>query len=136
MHPGTLAFRTRNEPGFAERAAGILEVIVTAIAATGTALLALVRYMRGRRKGRIDLLYAEALAVRAKVSPDLSVEQRRLLVKQVRALRDRAFSLLINEKLSANESFRILQTLIGDIIHELEAPRAATDALEPAEPSP
>ena len=120
VHPGTLAFRTRNEPGFAERAAGILEVIVACIVATGTALLALLRYLRGRRKSRIHVLYREALAVRANVSPNLSAQQRRSFVGQLRALRDRAFSLLISEKLSADESFRILQTLISDVIHELE----------------
>jgi TRAP-type uncharacterized transport system substrate-binding protein len=134
VHAGTLAFRTRNEPGFAERAAGILEVVVTGIIATGTALLALVRYLRGRRKSRIDVLYREALAVRAQVSPSLSAQQRRFLVGQLRALRDRAFSLLISEKLSADESFRILQTLIADVIRELETPNAA-DELEPVEPS-
>ena len=135
VHPGTLAFRKRNEPGFAERAAGILEVLVTGIVAIAHGSFGAGAYVRGRRKGRIDLLYAEALAVRAKVSPDLSVEERRLLAKQVRALRDRAFSLLIKEKLSADDSFRILQTLIGDIIDELEAPRARDGPLEPAEPS-
>jgi len=135
VHPGTLAFRTRNEPGFAERAAGILEVLVTGIVATGTALLALLRYVRGRRKARIDVLYREALAVRANVSPNLSAQQRRDLVGQLRALRDRAFSLLISEKLSADESFRILQTLIADVIHELETP-AAADALAPERVDP
>ncbi len=120
VHVGTLGFRARNQPGFVERAAGVLEVVVTVLVGLGTGFLALLRYWRARKKSRIDKLYSEALAVRAKVSAELSGEQRRACATQLRALRDYAFSLLIKEKLSADESFRILQTLIADVINELE----------------
>jgi hypothetical protein len=123
VHPGALGFRARNEPGFAERASGIFEVVFTIMAALATALVALVRYLRGRRKGRIDRFYAEALAIRAKLLQEQEPQQRRILLAELRTLRDRAFSLLINEKLAADESFRILQTLIGDLINEFD-PRA------------
>ncbi len=127
VHVGTLGFRARNQPGFVERAAGVLEVIVTVLVGLGTGFLALLRYWRARKKSRIDKLYSEALAIRAKLSSELSGEQRSVCTMQLRALRDHAFSLLIKEKLSADESFRILQTLIADVINELAAlpdPRA------------
>jgi hypothetical protein len=44
-------------------------------------------------------------------------------------LRDRAFAQLIDEKLSADESFRILQALIHDVIRECETSPAEPDAL-------
>ena len=116
VHAGTLAFRARNDPGFAERASGIFEVAVTLVAALATAFVALVRYLRGRRKSRIDKFYAEALAIRAKLLQEQDAQQRKMGIAELRTLRDRAFSLLINEKLSADESFRILQNLIGELI--------------------
>ncbi len=120
LHPGAQAFRARNEPGFVERAAGLIDAVLAAVAALGTGLFAALQYWRSRKKTRIDAFYAEALAIRAKLSPELTPEQRSLLAAQLRALRDRAFSLLMDEKLAADDSFRILQSLASDVIHELE----------------
>ncbi len=128
VHAGTLAFRARNDPGFAERASGIFEVAVTLVAALATAFVALVRYLRGRRKSRIDKFYAEALAIRAKLLQEQDAQQRKMGIAELRTLRDRAFSLLINEKLSADESFRILQNLIGELIREFDPPAELTRA--------
>ena len=105
-------------------------MVVTLVAALATAVVGLLRYLRGRRKGRIDRFYSEALAIRAKLLHEQDPQQRRVGIAELRTLRDRAFSLLIKEKLSADESFRILQNLIGDLIQEFdppaEQPRATT----------
>ena len=122
VHEGALAYRARNEPGFYERLAGIFEAAVTAVAAVGTILFALVGYLRGLKKARIDELYAEALAIRAQAAEVLSAEQRLACSTRLRALADRAFKLLMEDKLAANESFRILQALIRDVLQEIENP--------------
>ena len=49
VHAGTLAFRARNDPGFAERASSIFDVVITIVVAAFTALFALVRFVRGAR---------------------------------------------------------------------------------------
>lgn len=120
VHVGTLAFRARNDPGFLERASGIFEVAITILATLCTAVLGLVRYWLVRKKTRIDELYSAALAVRARFSPALTAQERSACIAELRALRDRAFTLLIDEKLSADESFRILQDLVYNVIRELE----------------
>jgi hypothetical protein len=122
VHAGTLAFRARNDPGFAERASSIFDVAVTVAVALVTSLFALVRFVRGRRKGRIDRFYSAVLEVRAKLAQNPTAEQRAECMVELRALRDEAFSLLIKEKLAADESFRILQALTRDVIRECEAP--------------
>jgi signal transduction histidine kinase len=124
VHGGALAFRSRNDPGFAERAGTIFEVVVTIAAGIFTGLFALARFWRGRRKGRIDEFYTEALAIRAKLTQESSAQQRAESMTEARALRDRALALLIDEKLAADESFRILQALIHDVIRECETPPA------------
>ena len=120
VHPGALGFRARNEPGFAERASGIFEVAVTVLAGLTAGLFALVRVWRGRKKARIDEFYAEALAIRAKLLQEPAAQQRSLCIEQLRGLRDRAFTLLIEEKLSPDESFRILQSLVSNILYEFD----------------
>lgn len=124
VHVGALAFRARNDPGFFERAAGIFEVVVTVLAALGTALLALLRAWRARKKRRIDELYSAALAIRAKYLAAPAEQRLSAGVAELRDLRDHAFSLLVQEKLSADESFRILQALVYNIINEFESPGA------------
>jgi TRAP-type uncharacterized transport system substrate-binding protein len=120
VHPGSQRFRARNEPGFVERASGIMEVLIALIAAVGTGLLAAVRYWQNRKKTRIDKLYAEALAIRANFPPQPTAQQRAECLAQLRDMRERAFKLLIDEKLSADESFRILQALLRGLVGELE----------------
>ena len=89
--------------------------------------------MRGRRKGRIDKFYSAALEIRDKLAQQESPEQRKAHVSELRALRAEAFKLLINEKLAADDSFRILQALIYDVIREAETPFEETPpTLEPA----
>ena len=128
VHPGTMAFRARNDPGFAERAGTIFDVAVTIGVALFTALFALLRFARGRRKGRIDKFYSAALEIRAKLAQEASPERRREFVTELRELLAEAFSLLMKEKLAADDSFRILQALIYDIIREAETPPVPPDA--------
>ena len=54
----------------------------------------------------------------------LSAEQRLACSARLRAVADRAFKLLMEDKLAANESFRILQALIRDVSQEIEKPVA------------
>jgi hypothetical protein len=128
VHAGTLAFRARSEPGFVERASSIFELAATILVGLFTALFALVRFLRGLRKGRIDRFYSAAIAIRAKLTQEPSAAQRRACRAELRALRDDAFSLLITEKLAADDSFRILQALIQDVLRECEAPPSGVPA--------
>jgi hypothetical protein len=123
VHAGSQAFRRRNDPGFAERASGIMEVLIALIAGIGTAILAGIRYWQNRKKARIDDLYAEALTIRASLPPTPTVEQREACLAKLREMRERAFRLLIEEKLSADESFRILQALVRSLVAEVERTR-------------
>ncbi|HET7607712.1 MAG TPA: TAXI family TRAP transporter solute-binding subunit [Gammaproteobacteria bacterium] len=133
VHAGTMAFRARNDPGFAERASSIFEMAVTIVVALVTALFALVRFVRGLRKGRIDKFYSATLDIRAKLAGERNPARRKAYVSRLRALRAEAFSLLIKEKLAADDSFRILQALIYDVIREAEAPfEEIPAALEPS----
>ena len=72
------------------------------------------------RKNRIDRFYVETIDVRnsCKGSTDPIVLQQ--AITRVKELQDEAFDLLVDEKLAANESFRIFVTLTQDVISQLE----------------
>ncbi len=71
-----------------------------------------------RRKDRIDEFYEQVLAVRDGMlkqdSPDVVAVRRR-----IRELQDEALQMLIEEKLAADESFRIFMSLCNDLVDEL-----------------
>jgi hypothetical protein len=55
------------------------------------------------------------------VSAAASTEARDNAIQEIRKLQEVAFDLLVDEKLAADESFRIFITLCSDIVSELRA---------------
>ena len=119
VHPGTQAYLQRSAPTVYERYSGVAEVIVTLIVALGSASIAAVRIFRMRRKNRIDGFYAKTIALGRSVNESTAREESQRVVKEVRRLQNEAFDLLVDEKLAADESFRIFITLSNDILRQL-----------------
>lgn len=124
VHPGARAFVSKDEPSVYERYSGVAEVAATLIFGLISGLYAAVKIYSIRRKNRIDRFYKAAMEVRdaAQGSSDLTV--RRKAVSELRALQNDAFRMLVDEKLAADESFRIFITLSNDIIGDLNNPNA------------
>ena len=116
-----MAYIERDAPSVYERYSGIAEVAVTLLIGVLRGGYALIRIYQIRRKDRIDVFYAEAISIRdaALLSTDLKVRQKG--VADARALQNRAFDMLVHEKLAADESFRIFITLSNDVIQDLSS---------------
>ena len=82
-------------------------------------IYAVIKIYRIRRKNRIDTFYTDALKIRDSVADCTDYAMRNQAAKKLKALQDTAFQLLIDEKLSADESFRIFITMSNDIIDDL-----------------
>ena len=121
LHPGLLAYTQRDAPTVYERYSGVAEVVVTILIALVSAFLAGVRIYRMRRKNRIDTFYSRIIAIRNSIPESSSIETRRQKAEEVRALQTDAFELLVDEKLAADESFRIFITLSNDVLRQLGA---------------
>ena len=121
LHPGTQAYLQRSAPSVYERYSGIAEVVVTVLIGLASAIVAGVRIYRMRRKNRIDTFYSRTLAILRSVSDESSDEKRRKAVAEVRQLQNEAFDLLVDERLDADESFRIFITLSNDALRQLGA---------------
>lgn len=120
LHPGAQSYVDRNEPNIYERYSGVAEVVVTIFFALLSGTFAAVRIYNIRRKNRIDRFYSAAIALRKSVSDTTPVTERKETISRVRELQTEAFELLVDEKLAADESFRIFITLSNDIIDELK----------------
>lgn len=121
LHSGTLAYLQRSAPTIYERYSGIAEVAVTLIVALGSGLIAGIRIFRMRRKNRIDRFYAAAIDIRRSVKKSSNPEEHGQAITAVRELQNEAFEMLVDEKLAADESFRIFITLSNDVLRELGA---------------
>ena len=119
LHVGTQEYLQRSAPAVYERYSGIAEVVVTLIVALGSASIAGVRIFRMRRKNRIDTFYTQTIAPRRSVTDSTEPDELARVIKEVRSLQNAAFDLLVDEKLSADESFRIFITLSNDVLRQL-----------------
>ena len=84
-----------------------------------SAVFAGLRIFRMRRKNRIDTFYSQTIRLRNSVSSDTNDEERRNVAAKVRDLQNAAFDMLVDEKLAADESFRIFITLSNDVLEQL-----------------
>jgi TRAP-type uncharacterized transport system substrate-binding protein len=116
LHAGTQDYLRRDEPTVYERYSGVAEVLVTLMIALVSASFAAVRFLRIRRKNRIDEFYSAALQLRNELASASSAEATESAILRLRALQDQAFAQLVDERLSADESFRIFITLSNDIL--------------------
>jgi TRAP-type uncharacterized transport system substrate-binding protein len=121
IHPGAQDYTQRNAPTVYERYSGIAEVTVTILIALFSAFFAGVRIYRMRRKNRIDTFYSDVIAIRNSISESSTSQDRREQADKIRALQTTAFDLLVDEKLAADESFRIFITLSNDVLRQLGA---------------
>ncbi len=77
-----------------------------------------------RRKDRIDEFYEQILSIRDSL-PQQDTVDIAAVRRQVRGLQDEALQMLIEEKLAADESFRIFMSLSNDLLDELRDYRVA-----------
>lgn len=119
LHSGALDYLQRAEPTVYERYSGVAEVVVTLMIALISALLAIFRILKIRRKNRIDAFYSAAIEIRDALPASPSMQQRTETADKIRQLQNTAFEQLVDEKLAADESFRIFITLSNDIISQI-----------------
>ncbi len=119
IHPGAQAYLQRDAPTIYERYSGIAEVAVTILIALVSATFAGFRIYRIRRKNRIDTFYSAAITIRNSIEKTLTAAERQEKAGEIRSLQTRAFDLLVDEKLAADESFRIFITLSNDVLRQL-----------------
>ena len=95
---------------------------MTLIIALGSASIAAVRIFRRLRKNRIDRFYTQAIALRRSLTESSDPAEIERVVNKVRGLQNQAYDLLVDEKLAADESFRIFIALSNDVLRQLGAP--------------
>ncbi len=123
LHDGARAYLDREEPGFLERYAELAGVGFSIIIALITGLISLSRSRVQRKKDRVDVFYKELMDI--KNESGNTMDSVKAKIEHIKKSQNKAFDMLINEKLSANESFRIYMELSKETISELRLKRRA-----------
>ncbi|MEP4484353.1 MAG: TAXI family TRAP transporter solute-binding subunit [Halioglobus sp.] len=115
LHPGARRYLERDEPGLLERYAETINLFVYLAFLIATSLFALARWRARRSRDRIDGFYLQALGIQERIVGEPSDK----LLAELNTLEQSAFGSLINNKLSADESFRIFTDLVSRVRKEL-----------------
>jgi hypothetical protein len=117
LHRGARMYMERDEPGFLERYAEALNFLVYVAALGVTGLVALGRWRARRRKERVDAFYLRILDLRR----DLRRHEAGANLAALEAIEDDAFAALMDERLAADDSFRIFMELAEGLRREIKA---------------
>lgn len=116
LHEGARRYLERDKPGPLERYAETINLLVYLGILAVTSVAGFVRWRSQRKKDRMDTFYSALLTVRERAYHEPAED----LLEELRALELRAYRLLIEEKLAANESFRIFTGLLAEVRAELQ----------------
>ncbi len=112
----------RNQPSFFEKYAETFGVILSLLIATSGAFAALIRMRKTRKKNRIDIYYQKLLDIETKYDSDENYNSE-IALKNIKRVKEEAVELLIDEKLTANESFNIFLNLSDTLVRKIHQKR-------------
>ncbi|MCI0495177.1 TAXI family TRAP transporter solute-binding subunit [candidate division KSB1 bacterium] len=121
LHPGAKAYLERDQPSFFERYAELLGFIFSIFIAFVGGVTTLARWNRHRKKNRIDAFYNQIMEIQHQIKAYTSVDACYRSIEKLRQLRQDAFSQLIKEKLSADNSFGIFIAFLNDTQNDLRS---------------
>ncbi len=121
LHAGARAYLERDQPGFLERYAELAGVALTIFIAIGSGVLSLAKWRKQKKKDQVDVFYEHLLKIKNEIPAIFTVQHARESIQEVKAEQNRAFTMLINEELEANDSFRIYMELSKETIEEIRS---------------
>ena len=130
LHEGSRQYLEKDEPSFLERYAELIGVLFSIAIALTSGLLSLTKWRKQTKKDRIDVYYKKIIDIKNDIPKLRSSREARQKILELQREQDKAFELLIDEKLQANESFRIYMELNKEIIQALVVRAKAFKRLE------
>ncbi|MEM9324326.1 MAG: TAXI family TRAP transporter solute-binding subunit [Bacteroidota bacterium] len=128
LHEGARVFLDRDEPGFLERYAELVGVIFSIAIALVSGIISLSKWQRQKKKDRVDIFYKDLMEI--KNHKIASSQEGVTMIQEIQQSQNKAFDMLINEELEANESFRIYMELSKETINELRGRVRALKAMD------
>ena len=127
LHHGAAAFYARKNPGFLERYAESMAFVLSAFIALYGLGVGASKWVTRSKKNRVDVYYSRLDAILTELSAEDSDSNRLAeIARELSKMRHEAVRELVDEKLTADESFRIFQSLLTDCQQQLAHRRSST----------
>jgi len=121
LHEGARTFLDRDEPSFIERYAELGGVILSIVIAVISGIISLTKWQAQKKKDKIDEFYEDLIVIKNAIPKIRELGAASDKVRRVQRAQNKAFEMLIEEKLIANDSFRIYMELSKETINELRS---------------
>lgn len=125
VHAGAQRSLEKDAPTVIQRYAQVIALGLTLSAMFGSALVALYKSRKTRKKARIDVYYNKILDLRHALQETVTEEYRHSIEEQIKSVQNEVFALLVDERVSANESLTIFLELSNKVLDEAQHYRAA-----------
>lgn len=120
-HSGVRRYLDRDAPTAIERYAEVAGLGLTLFAMFISALFAVHNLRKTHKKNRIDIYYNKILDLRRRLQNPDGFVQRHQIEKEVRDVQEEVFRLLVDERVSANESLTIFLDLSNQVLAEVQS---------------
>lgn len=120
LNNGSRIYLDRAEPNIFERYAELAGVLFSVAIALISALISLSKWRGQRKKDRVDVFYKELMDIKNDLPNVNNVQAGVAKIKEIKATQDKAFKMLIDEQLTADESFRIYMELSKETINDVK----------------
>ncbi len=121
LHEGARVYLDRDEPGPFERYAELFGVLFSITIALVSGIISLGKWRKQRKKDRVDVFYDDLMQIKNRFNAAYTVENGYADLKLIKSSQNRAFQMLIDEDLAADESFRIYMELSKEVILEIKS---------------
>jgi len=112
LHAGVRMYLDRSKPGFLVKYAEVFALIFSILVVLYGAFSSLQKWNKSQKKDRIDVYYQRIIDLDKPIQQANTKTELLALEKELMAIRNKAFDLLIGEKLSADESFHIFLRIL------------------------
>lgn len=119
LHEGSREYLDRDEPTFVERYAEVIALSFSILVGLYSALKSLSKWNSQRKKDRVDIFYNDLIEVKNEIDHITSFDVAVAKIRHIKDSQNKAFAMLIDEKLKADESFRIYMELSKETVNEL-----------------
>lgn len=120
LHEGARVYLDRDEPSFLEKNAEVIGLIFSIIIAVVSGGYTLAKITGQKKKDKIDVFYEDLLKIRNRIPQMKTLAEIKGGLQRIKKYRNKAFQMLVDEELMANESFRIYMELSKETSEELK----------------
>lgn len=117
---GSRIYLDRDEPSILERYAELAGVGFSVVLALVSALISLSKWRNQTKKDRVDVFYKDLMDIKNELEKISTLREGSIHISKIKKAQNKAFEMLIDEKLTADESFRIYMELSKETINEVK----------------